>query len=209
MIQTLFMHADPGEMTPFQELLNAASMAAPSALLVWRACGEKGYLADPRALAVAVSTFIHFPVSANYHFRCALRLDRARLHTRAHLADQISNFTVCATWACAMCTPWTSHVAVAALSVFNSTMGVSYMILHRHWERTAVKTQLAAGTLAYVALIATTPQSADSALAVVFLLSLAAVLFLFSAAWFGGNGHALAHVVAAPVPLFLITIINA
>lgn len=83
-------------MTPAQELANAVSMLAPSALLVCRAWD---YLTDPRALAIAWSTFLHNLISANYHVRCALRLESERLHTRAHMADQISNFTICATWA--------------------------------------------------------------------------------------------------------------
>lgn len=80
--------------TPIQEVSNAVSMLlVPTMMFMYLFVNN---INNTRALIILLIASLHAPVSATYHFRCALRADKDRVGNLWHRCDQTMNHIVCA-----------------------------------------------------------------------------------------------------------------
>ena len=186
--------------TPAQEVANAVTMFAPLSAMLVVMCLHGWWERWP-ANVVFFATLVHAPVSATYHIRCALKLDKERLGNAYHRSDQTMNHVVCAS--CAIALQGSSSYALSAAG-FNA---VSACLLWRPSPTASsspfVHARLFCGSMLYLLPIGWHEGWGQFGIALALFI-LAVTLFALSPGPLRGFGHAISHLVMAPLGLLVL-----
>ena len=168
--------------SPAQEVGNAVSMLLVPIALAAYMCAQGIY--ERHAISVLAIACAHAPVSATYHFRCALRVDKERLGNFWHRSDQTMNHMVCLVLAVCLSYPIAYGTYAACCAVFN---------------------------LVFIARLWRPVPGASSGLKVQMPLGIASLLYLIPISWITGwtqFGIALANWLAIGVSFVLWPVIG-